>query len=685
MLKLRKTVTVLLAASMLLSMCSCKKSGADILFDGFRIKWTDTCLFENLDKMGKLGLKDDFYAAVNYDWAKDQKEDYSDSISAFGEVMRTVRSRKRAIIDDRSIRNKNVELLRIADGLFNDWDYRNSMGVEPLKKYLGYIDQIKTIDDVSEYMLDNEKNPFAVMLVKITDRNSEKLDDYRALCITKPDLMLDKDSYYVLMDRDAYIEKDKVEKKLDYLLKRCGYSDKDAKAVINGAFGFEDKLVHLDYTDFATDREAYTKDYVLENAGGYPLKDLLSHYKITNCNNYMGEMSFLSRLDTIYNQNNVGNMKDYFKARLMLESIRYLDKEAFEFDEDSNVDRSDKFAERVNRDKDFYFFRQIEKTPLTAAIDQAYLDCYYDEDMHKEIKEFVRLLKEKYQILIDASPNLTEESKKAVRDKLDKMGEKIILPDNKADFTGVELKSKEEGGSFLDAMCILSRIALEHTGEMVQHKYERNYWDIYDNDMSTTETNASYAQWLNTIYIRAGILADPIYSPDAPLEKKLGSFVPILGHEISHAFDSKGISRDATGRRTGLVSDSEMEFWNDKVKKIEDHFFGYMPFEGSNSYDTSNNISGEIIADAEGVKAAMMIGKDHKDFDYDLFFRSYAVSWRFMQSKQRHNDAVKTDPHPLEYIRINYTLAQFDEFMQTYGIKPGDGMYMDPSERILIW
>ena len=48
-------------------------------------------------------------------------------------------------------------------------------------------------------------------------------------------------------------------------------------------------------------------------------------------------------------------------------------------------------------------------------------------------------------------------------------------------------------------------------------------------------------------------------------------------------------------------------------------------------------------------------------------------------------DMIKSDPHPLEYIRVNYTLMQFDEFYETYGIKPGDGMYMDPSERILIW
>jgi putative endopeptidase len=31
------------------------------------------------------------------------------------------------------------------------------------------------------------------------------------------------------------------------------------------------------------------------------------------------------------------------------------------------------------------------------------------------------------------------------------------------------------------------------------------------------------------------------------------------------------------------------------------------------------------------------------------------------------------------------TLQQFDEFLDTYGIKEGDGMYLAPEDRILVW
>ena len=43
------------------------------------------------------------------------------------------------------------------------------------------------------------------------------------------------------------------------------------------------------------------------------------------------------------------------------------------------------------------------------------------------------------------------------------------------------------------------------------------------------------------------------------------------------------------------------------------------------------------------------------------------------------------DEHPFNYLRANVTLAQFDEFVETYNIQPGDGMYIPEDQRIKIW
>lgn len=645
----------------------------------------DSSIFDNVEKMKDVSIKDDFTAAVNYEWASQQKEDFTYSISAFGEANRKVTQNKRAMLEDQSFQNKNVELIRIMDGLYNDKEYRDSLGVDPLKKYLGFIDDIKTIDDVTAYMTDNSKNPFAVSLVKLDYAENEALDGDVALELIKPELTLGKGYYYVSMDNGGREIRDRKDRQISYLLGRCGYTEKQISDVINSSYRFETRLVNLDPTEKEDFTSVKTRTEILDMAGTYPLKQLLDHYSITTCENFMGELGYLEKLGSIYNQKNVEDMKAFFKVRLALNSIFYLDTEAFDYYLNNDIDRTNKFAMRSRREQDYYFFYLLSQTAMTAAVDQAYLDYYFDENTYKEIKDYITLIKEKYLILIDSNEHLSDASKKAVREKLNKLGENVMLPSNKADFTGVEFKTKEEGGSFLDALCEVNKVANRHKGELTQTHLGRSFWDIYNPNLSTTTAGASYFGAQNTIYIRIGILVDPIYSSDFPLERKLGSFVAVVGHEISHAFDVNNISTDADGRKTNIVTKEELAFIGDMKERIQSHFSGYEPFPGCGAYSSTCSVPGEVIADAEGLKVAMMIGKDHEGFNYDLFFRSYATFWRTIQGKGDQVDRVATDEHPLAYLRINYTMLQFDEFIETYGIKPGDGMYMDPAQRILIW
>ncbi len=39
----------------------------------------------------------------------------------------------------------------------------------------------------------------------------------------------------------------------------------------------------------------------------------------------------------------------------------------------------------------------------------------------------------------------------------------------------------------------------------------------------------------------------------------------------------------------------------------------------------------------------------------------------------------------MRYLRINATLAQFDDFVDFYGITEGDGMYLAPEARVAVW
>ena len=80
----------------------------------------------------------------------------------------------------------------------------------------------------------------------------------------------------------------------------------------------------------------------------------------------------------------------------------------------------------------------------------------------------------------------------------------------------------------------------------------------------------------------------------------------------------------------------------------------------------------------------LRIASQKEGFDYDRFFRSYADLW---QGKGTLNSVYSeiNDEHPLPYLRVNCILQQYDEFLDLYGIREGDGMYLAPQDRVNIW
>ena len=93
----------------------------------------------------------------------------------------------------------------------------------------------------------------------------------------------------------------------------------------------------------------------------------------------------------------------------------------------------------------------------------------------------------------------------------------------------------------------------------------------------------------------------------------------------------------------------------------------------------------EAIADMAGMKCILKMAGKIENFDYDRFFRANAAMWARIDSLPKTRTMVKTDSHPLNYLRVNATIQQFNEFLETYNVKEGDGMYLAPEDRIAVW
>ena len=680
--RIKKLVGVSLVAAFLLSAAGCGSAETGGDQSGQR-KWINSIIPENAERCAEQRIQDDFAAAANAEWNASQTYDPSDDVGTFADSQKLIVRQLLEIINDPAEQSPNAERLKTYFGLYADWEYRGQLGIEPLRKYLGYIDEIRSVEDVYQYMTDSSKNPFAAMLIQVSTVQT----DHYALRIGQPDYSLKKSNRYVSLGDEGLQLKARITGMIRYLMERLGCTEKDADILLDQCFAFELKMAELSPGGEAEvdDLTNISFPEVVSDAGDFPIQRILEHFGLDRFPGYCVDRDYIVGLSKICTEENLEEIKAFFKVFLMRKSVNYLDQECFLKQKELNLDKTNPYAEVVTYPIEYYFYSVLSDSPLSGLRDQVYLDRFYDEAVAKDIESMCKDFLQEYRDLIMEKDWLSEENKKRILEKLDAMHFMIMKPNNVADYSDITFVSKENGGSLLDASCEINRFGLENMGRLSGDTIDRDYWNIYDSESSTTAVNSVYAQHRNVFIIDIGALTGDLYSLDMSYEEKMGRIGCVIGHELTHAFDSDGVEFDSEGKHNALLTGDDMGTFGKKADKVRAYYKSIRFDEFQDFYDGTVDVSGEAIADMGGVKCALRLAKKREGFDYDTFFRSYASLWKRLQSKSACLKSVRTNEHPLSYLRVNVTVQQFDEFYETYGIQPGDGMYLAPEDRIAVW
>ena len=59
--------------------------------------------------------------------------------------------------------------------------------------------------------------------------------------------------------------------------------------------------------------------------------------------------------------------------------------------------------------------------------------------------------------------------------------------------------------------------------------------------------------------------------------------------------------------------------------------------------------------------------------------------WQDLSRPEQLRQRLATDPHAPDEIRCNQVARNVDAFHEAFGTTPGDGMWLDPEERVRIW
>jgi endothelin-converting enzyme/putative endopeptidase len=210
--------------------------------------------------------------------------------------------------------------------------------------------------------------------------------------------------------------------------------------------------------------------------------------------------------------------------------------------------------------------------------------------------------------------------------------------------------------------------------------------------MTPQTVNAVNLPLDNALNFPAAILQPPFFDPKAPAAHNYGAIGSVIGHEISHTFDTEGSTFDSKGKVRDWWTAADLAHFEAATAKLAAQYDAYQPFP--DLHLNGKQTLAENIADVAGIAAsydgykASLDGKTAPEQDgfsgdqqfFIAFGQNYASKSRDAALRQQ----VAVDPHsPAEY-RAD-TVRNIDAWYSAFDVKPGETLYLAPDQRVKIW
>ena len=304
-----------------------------------------------------------------------------------------------------------------------------------------------------------------------------------------------------------------------------------------------------------------------------------------------------------------------------------------------------------------------------------YGDKYFGQEAKKDITEIVYQIIDTYKRRIETNDILGEESKKKAILKLSTMGVKMGYPDKAMAIYEKLVFNPED--SLFDIVRTLSSIREEDALAKLDEPTDPTKWA-----MPGHMVNACYDPFVNDITFPAAILQAPFYSLKQTRSENLGGIGSVIGHEISHAFDSNGAKCDENGNINDWWTEDDFKRFDAKVAKMIEQFDGIeLPWGKVNGAF----IVSENMADNGGMSVTLDIMSRTEGVSYEEYFFNWAKIWCTKAKPEFSQLLLSVDVHGPSILRANIPPRNFAEWYETFGVTESDAMYIAPEKRIVIW
>jgi len=320
---------------------------------------------------------------------------------------------------------------------------------------------------------------------------------------------------------------------------------------------------------------------------------------------------------------------------------------------------------------------------LGDEVGKIYAQRYFPPEAKAQAQAMVANITAAFRKRIEGLSWMDPTTKAEAQAKLTTLYVGIGYPETWHDYSGYEVKPDDIFGNLWRGSLLEYHRSVERLGKPV----DRKEWS-----MTPQTVNAVNLPLQNALNFPAAILQPPFFDPQAPAAANYGAIGSVIGHEISHTFDSEGAAFDSKGAVRNWWTPADLAHFEASTAKLVAQYDAYEPFP--DIHVKGKQTLAENIADLAGIAAAYdgyrasLAGKEgpvQEGFSSDQqFFIAFGQNWGSKTREAALRQQVLTDGHAPAQYRAD-VVRNIDAWYPAFTVQQGEKLYLAPPDRVRIW
>ena len=337
---------------------------------------------------------------------------------------------------------------------------------------------------------------------------------------------------------------------------------------------------------------------------------------------------------------------------------------------------------------------QLYKVYLNYDISYRFAQVYVTDANRQRGIDMCEQLRQAFRERIAANGWLSEGSKTNALRKLNQMNMFVGAPE---EFFTEGLPDFLSQQSLAEDLIELRRafraLQLRLTGKSIA---EGAFHFVASTASNLAESNAFYMPTANSLFILPIWLLSPIYEEGANSAYNFATLCCIIGHEMTHGFDTTGSQYDENGSMASLwTSDADAQAFNQLADALMQQHSAVEVAPGV--FANGKKTLAEDLADLGGFEIAFQAYTNYLKangfsgeglrLQQRRFYEAFAYFWR-----AKYTDAFivsqvadDSDEHSLARERVNGVVTNTDAWYDLFDVQPGQKLYRPTKERVKIW